>query len=132
MSNGYVLPREEAAAAKYHSDRLRAAVEQRSKEKGISLAQALLEIGSQGKFSAENRARDTAIAKQRREADGCRGWARGKLARAVEDKKRELLGRDSGLSELAAFRKAIEIVLRNDPILLFDYRNDVLTINPRG
>jgi hypothetical protein len=128
MPSGTIAVSQDGLEAMRHSKKLRDAVEKRAKEKGISLAEALREIQSEGTFSASNADRDRRIETLRAESNAGKGWARGHLARLVEDKKKELMGRDRDLSELAAFHKATEMVLREERHLLSNYRRDVETL----
>jgi hypothetical protein len=125
MPSGSILTGKEGREATRHVNSLRAAVEKRAKEKGLTLFEALQEILSEGLFSASNRDRDARILNLLREKNGSKGWARGCLARLVADKSTELLSRDSGLSGALTFKKATEIVLKENPHLLMDYRRDV-------
>jgi hypothetical protein len=50
--------------------------------------------------------------------------ARGQLAARVESKKKELLSRDSNLSERDAFIRASELVMRESPQMLQAYRGE--------
>lgn len=127
MPSGSILTKGDEEA-RQQADKLRATVEARAKEKGISLAKALLEIQSEGHFSAMNADRDRRLLNIQTQATGSKGWGRDRLARLVGEKQRELLSRDRELTELAAFRKATDLVLREDPALLSDYRRDVETI----
>jgi len=114
--------------ASHHAEEFRAVVLQRANEKGISLAQALLEIGSEGRFSAANRERQQNLRRIEDAANSSKGWGRDRFTRAVTAKKVELMSRDRDLTELAAFRKAAGIVASEDPALLRDYRKDVQTL----
>jgi uncharacterized protein with von Willebrand factor type A (vWA) domain len=120
-----VITRKGDAEAMRHSKKLRDVVKKRAEEKDISLEEALLEIQSEGQFSASDADRGARLADLQRESNSGKGWARDALARRVNEKKRELMSRNRELTELAAFRKATEIVLREDRHLLSDYRNDV-------
>ncbi len=89
-----------------------------------TLAEALLEIQAEGQFSAANRQRGAAILRLQQEARTSKGMARASLARFVEAKKRKLRSRNPDLTELAAFNPATDIVLKEHPGLLSDYRKD--------
>ena len=49
---------------------------------------------------------------------------RGQLAARVESKKKELLARDKNLSDRDAFMRASELVTRESPQMLRDYREE--------
>ncbi len=53
------------------------------------------------------------------------GSPRTCLAQAVEDRKKELMARDHGLTELAAHRRAIELTVKANPEIVKSYRMDV-------
>jgi hypothetical protein len=51
--------------------------------------------------------------------------SRERLAQLVEEKKKELLSRNAGLSELEAHRRAIDLAVKGNIDLLKSYRMDV-------
>jgi hypothetical protein len=114
-------------AQRYTRD-LRAEVEKRMREKGITLQEALEEIQAEGKFSAENADRDRCLAALQRDKTSSKGWGRDCLARRVAEKQQELEMRDCTLSGVDAFKQATEFVLKQNRHLLADYRRDVEAI----
>jgi hypothetical protein len=125
MAGRSIGSRSEGAEARKYIRALRTAAEERAKERGISLVQALRQLGSEGMFSASSAARDRTVANLQAERNGCKGWARSRLARLVEEKRKELMTRNPDLSEVEAFRRATDLALREDSHLLSDYRKDV-------
>jgi hypothetical protein len=105
--------------------KFRALVEGRMKEKGISLAGAMVELEKEGAFDEINKAGVLAVEKLHREREGVKGWARESFARKVQDELKIVLSANPRLSPRDAFLRASEAVAERSPQSLADYRHDV-------